>query len=225
MRCIVQRSIISTDKLLGSVVSIKQKQKGVNDYNIKLSNTHIDVKFSFIAYRGVTTVHVREGKRGFIDLFVWSHNSRRMTGDSSHEWMIELDEWASTQEFPLEKLHEGGIDLESFGQKGGINRGRGSKQGLGDLLGSWKLAAQCSDGHCVAIAHVLLEVHQTFGEHEHVSLLKRFAEQFIGSGDKADWESTLDDHQDFCGPRMSVRGIKAERSSEINPSHGDSQGV
>lgn len=95
--------------------------------------------------------------------------------------MIELDECASTQEFPLEKLHEGGIDLESFGQKGGINRGRGSKQGLGDLLSSWKLAAQCSYGHCVAIAHVLLEVHQTFGEHEHVSLLKRFAEQFIGS--------------------------------------------
>jgi len=34
MRCIVQGSIHSTDKLLGNVVSIKQKQKGVNDYNI-----------------------------------------------------------------------------------------------------------------------------------------------------------------------------------------------
>ena len=34
MRCIVQGSIHSTDKLLGNVVSIKQKQKGVNGYNI-----------------------------------------------------------------------------------------------------------------------------------------------------------------------------------------------
>jgi len=47
-------------------VSIKQKQKGVNDYNIELSNTHIDVKFSFIAYRGVTT---REREVLFFCLF------------------------------------------------------------------------------------------------------------------------------------------------------------
>jgi len=152
------------------------------------------------------------------------HNSR-MIGDSWYEWMKESYDQTSTQEFPLETLDEAGIDLESFGEKGGINRGRGSKQGHGNLLGSRKLAAQCSDGHCVVSAHVLLEMHQTFGEHEHVSLLKRFAEQSVVGGDEAHWESTLDDHQDFCGPRMSVRGIKAAVRSEIYPSHGDSQGV
>lgn len=62
----MKRPINSTDKLLGNVMSIKQKQKGVNDYNIELSNTHIDVKFSFIAYRGVMT---REREVLFICLF------------------------------------------------------------------------------------------------------------------------------------------------------------
>jgi len=67
----LQRSINSTEKILaGSVVCIKQKQKGgnENDYNIKISNTHIVVKLSFIAYRRVTTLQVREREVLFIYL-------------------------------------------------------------------------------------------------------------------------------------------------------------
>ena len=76
----LQRSINSTEKILGSVVCIKQKQKGgnENDYNIKISNTHIVVKLSFIAYRRVTTLQVREREVLFIYLVGLIYNSRRM---------------------------------------------------------------------------------------------------------------------------------------------------
>ena len=77
----LQRSINSTEKILaGSVVCIEQKQKGgnENDYNIKISNIHIVVKLSFIAYRRVTTLQVREREVSFIYLVGLIYNSRRM---------------------------------------------------------------------------------------------------------------------------------------------------
>lgn len=89
----LQRSINSTEKILaGSVVCIKQKQKGgnENDYNIKISNTHIVVKLSFIAYRRVTTLQVREREV----LFIYLVGLIYITAD---EWKNELDEWSGHQ--------------------------------------------------------------------------------------------------------------------------------
>jgi hypothetical protein len=53
-------------------------------------------------------------------------------------------------------------------------------------MDSRKLDSQCNDGQYNVSSHILLEMHQTFGEHEHVSLLKRFVEQTVVSGDEAD---------------------------------------
>jgi len=125
----------------------------------------------------------------------------------------------------LDNLDEPVIDLESSGEHRGRNRRRGSEQGGRNLLSSWILAVQSREGHCVDRANVLLEMHKTSREHKHVSLLQRCGEQSVVSGDKANQESTLDHHQDFGGPRMCVRRVEAERSSEIKADQRNSQGV
>ena len=87
-------------------------------------------------------------------------------------------------ELLLNVIHELLGDAEGLAEHGIGERGVRAKERIGDCLDSRELAAQSGDGHRILFPYVLLEMHERLGEHEHVSLLQRLADEGVVSVNK-----------------------------------------
>jgi hypothetical protein len=128
------------------------------------------------------------------------------------------------RELGLDGLHEAGVYLERPGQHVGGRRRRGAEEGLGDGLRARQLAVEGRDDRGGGAAVVPLVVDEAAREDEDLAPAYGAGEEPVGGGDEPHVEGALEDEDDLCGARVRVRRVHAP-GREVDPRHGDAQGV